>query len=88
MNDFIHISINLPVDLLERSQRLIEQGFASDHNALIASALESLLRQVERQEIDAQLENMAKDADYQALNEAILGEFDESDWETFVMSEC
>ena len=87
MNDFIRITVNLPVDLMQRSQQLIEQGFAPDHHALIVSALDSFLRQVERQEIDAQLAIIVNDADYQALNEAIAVEFEESDWESFIRSQ-
>lgn len=86
MNDSIRITVNLPLDLMQRAQQLIEQGFARDHHALIVSALDNFLCQVERQEIDAQLAVMMDDAAYQALNKAILLEFEESDWEALMMS--
>lgn len=77
----VRTTITVPVDLLNRSQYFIEQGNVPSRNALIITALERFLLELERQEIDRQFEAMATDESYQTLNEQIANEFADSDWE-------
>ena len=56
-------------------------------NALIITALEQFLADLERQEIDHQFAMMAQDESYLALNEQISESFADSDWEAFVEGE-
>ena len=85
--DTVRTTVNLPAELLQRSQKLIDQGVMPNRNTLIIAALESFLAALERQIIDEQFETMMDDIDYQALNEAIANEFDDSDWEALQVGE-
>ncbi len=85
--DTIRTTINLPADLLQRSQEVINSGLIPNRNALIAIALENFLAELERQAIDEQFTAMMDDVDYQVLNEAIAEEFEDSDWESLQLGE-
>lgn len=84
----VRTTVSLPVELLQRSQQLIDQGLLPNRNELIIVALENFLAELERQTIDEQFAAMMDDADYQALNEAIATEFEESDWEALQEGEA
>lgn len=83
----VRTTVNLPVELLRRSQQWIDQGLIPNRNILIAVALENFLADLERQAIDEQFAAMLDDADYQALHEAMADEFAESDWESLTLTE-
>ena len=83
----IRTTITFPVDLINRSQRFVDDGVVPNRNALMVAALEQFLLELERQEIDRQFEAMADDDAYQAMNEELVEEFAESDWEIFVENE-
>jgi metal-responsive CopG/Arc/MetJ family transcriptional regulator len=83
----VRTTISLSSDLLQRSQRFIDDGTAPNRTALIEAALEHLLDELERLQIDRQFEAMADDTAYHSLNESIAEEFSESDWEAFLLVE-
>ena len=84
----VRTTITLPVDLVERSQHFIKSGAIPSRNALIVTALEQFLLQLENQEIDRQFDLMAEDGAYQALNKQMAEEFVESDWEALRVEEA
>ncbi len=84
----IRTTLTLPVALVKRSQHFIDSGTIPNRNALIVTALERFLLELERQEIDRQFALMAEDKPYQALNQQLADEFAESDWETWVDGEA
>lgn len=65
----IRTTVNLPAELLQRSQKLIDEGLIPNRNTLIVLALENFLAEMERQTIDEQFAAMMDDKDYQLLNE-------------------
>lgn len=77
----VRITINVPVDLLTRSQHFIDDSIISDRNTLFVMALEQFLLKLERQEIDLRFEVMAEDNEYQAMNQQLAEDFSDSDWE-------
>jgi len=83
----VRTTVTLPTSLLQRSQKLIDSGQVPNRNVLIISALERLLVDLEREEIDRQFAAMAADADYQALHTKMAESFDESDWEALLDGE-
>ena len=80
----VRTTITVPVDLIKRSQRFVDDGTVPSHNALIVAAMEQLLLELERQEIDRQFAAMAEDAMYLATEQQIAAEFAESDWDALV----
>lgn len=84
----IRTTLTLPVTLVRRSQHFIDGGAVPSRNALIVAALEQFLLQLEREEVDRQFEAMADDESYQVLNQQVVDEFAESDWETWVAGEA
>ena len=83
----IRTTLTLPDRLNKRSQHFVEGGIFPNRNALIITALENFLIELERKEIDRQFEAMADDNTYQAMNEQISKSFSESDWEALVEGE-
>lgn len=86
--DTVRTTVNLPAELLQRSQQVIDDGLIPNRNTLIITALENFLAELERQAIDAQFAVMLDDTEYQVLNEAIVEEFEESDWESWQATEA
>ncbi len=78
----VRTTITVPLDLINRSQHFIESGEVPNRNALIVTALEQFLNELERREIDRQFAMMADDESYLELNEQLSESFAESDWET------
>ena len=74
-------TVDLPADLLDRAQHLVEHGAIRSRNSLIVTALEKYLDQMEREAIDAQFAAMATDESHQRLMVSITEEFARSDWE-------
>lgn len=74
-------TVDVPADLLERTQHLVEHGAARSRNSLIVTAIETYLDQLEREAIDAQFAAMATDEPHQRLMVSIAKEFAASDWE-------
>lgn len=85
--EMVRTTITLPADLLQRSQKLIDAGKVPNRNVLIVSALERLLAELERAEIDRQFAAMAKDETYQTMQAEMAGSFEESDWEALLDGE-
>ncbi len=79
----VRTTLTLPVDLVKRSQHFIDGGAIPSRNALIVTALERFLLELERQEIDRQFAALADDEGYQALNQQMVDDFGESDWEAW-----
>jgi metal-responsive CopG/Arc/MetJ family transcriptional regulator len=77
----VRTTVTLPADLLQRSQKLIDGGQVANRNVLIVSALERLLAEWERAEIDRQFAAMAEDEAYQTMQAEMAESFEESDWE-------
>ncbi|MCI0580070.1 MAG: ribbon-helix-helix domain-containing protein [Chloroflexi bacterium] len=89
LNQFatVRTTVTLPVELVERSQRLIEKGAVPSRNALIVAALEYFLTELEREEIDQAFASMADDTAYLELSEQVAEEFAVSDWEALSITE-
>ncbi len=83
----VRTTITLPGDLLQRSQRFIDDGTVASRTALIEAALEHMLDELERHKIDQQFAAMADDHEYLSLNEATADEFAASDWEALQLAE-
>ncbi len=83
----IRTTLTLPVDLVKRSQRFVDDGAVPSRNALIVAAVEQFLVQLERQEIDRQFEALAEDESYQAMNQQLADDFGASDWDAWVEGE-
>ncbi len=84
----VQTTVKLPLDLVERSQKIVAAGTLPDRNALITAALEHFLLELEQQEIDAQFAKMNDDQDYLALNEQLDKAFEDSDWEALLAGEA
>ena len=67
--DTIRTTVTIPTSLLQRGQHFLDKGVVPNRNALVVTALERFLTELERQEIDRQFAAMVDDSDYQALNE-------------------
>jgi metal-responsive CopG/Arc/MetJ family transcriptional regulator len=79
----VQLVVTLPFELLERTERLIERGYARSRDTLLATAIEHFIAQLEeRIDTDAQLLAMADDQDFQTLNLQIAEEFAESDYQS------
>lgn len=83
----VRTTVTLPADLVKQSQRFVDEGIVPNRNALIVAALEHFLAELERQEIDRQFAAMAKDTEYQELNERLAEEFADTDWEALTLAE-
>ncbi len=79
----VRTTITLPAELVKRSQRFVDDGTVPSRNALIVAALEHFLAELERQKIDLQFTALYEDEESQELNEQLVEEFSEADWEAF-----
>ena len=86
-HDTVRTTITLPLNLLQRSQELIDSGLAPNRNALIVAALEQFVADLEREEIDRQFAAMAEDTDYLSWQTEMAESFAESDWEALAEGE-
>ena len=83
----VRTTVAVPAELLKRSQRFVDEGSVPSRNALIVTALERFLSELERQEIDRQFELMADDDDYRGQSKHLAEDFAESDWEALTLGE-
>mgnify|MGYP002625820991 CR=1 FL=1 len=83
----VRTTVTLPADLLQRSQKLIDAGQVPNRNMLIITALERLLNELERAEIDRQFAAMAEDEAYQTMQTEMAESFEDRDWEAFFEGE-
>lgn len=82
----VRTTLDLPVDLLERSNRLVDRGKAKSRNTLFVAAVQGYLDELEKAEIDAAFADMGRDMHYRALSERVAGEFALSDSEALIGS--
>lgn len=73
-------TVDLPADLLERAQNLVEHGAVRSRNSLIVTPIAKYLHHMERAAIDAQFAAMASD-ESRRLMVSIAEAFARSDWE-------
>jgi metal-responsive CopG/Arc/MetJ family transcriptional regulator len=74
-------TIALPTALLAATDRAVTEGKAKSRNELIARAIQRELSLIRRAEIDADLSQMAQDAEYQAEVLQMESEFAVAQWE-------
>jgi len=75
-------SLDLPPDLLERTDEAVKLGIASSRNNLIAAAVEEYLKGVDRRaSIDARFASMTADAAARRLHLSLAAAFARSDAE-------
>jgi metal-responsive CopG/Arc/MetJ family transcriptional regulator len=81
MQNTTRITIALPTKLLAATDRTITDGKAKSRNELITRAIQRELALIRRAEIDADLSQMAQDAEYQAKVLQMEAEFAVAQWE-------
>ena len=74
-------TISLPTVLLAATDRAVTDGKAKSRNELITRAVQKELAVMRRAEIDADLAEMAQDAEYQAEVLQMEAEFAVAQWE-------
>src|SRR5689334_17558262 len=77
----VRTTLTLPAELIEAADRAVRDGKADSRNALVALALRRELAAQRRAEIDADLADMGKDAEYQREAAQIMAEFEGADAE-------
>jgi metal-responsive CopG/Arc/MetJ family transcriptional regulator len=80
-------TLTLPNELLEATDKAVEQGKAKSRNEFVAQALRRELAAQKRAEVDAALAEMANDPDYQAEVLKIEAEFASAQWEALELGE-
>jgi metal-responsive CopG/Arc/MetJ family transcriptional regulator len=81
-------SLDLPPNLLQRTDEAVRLGVARSRNTLIAVALEDFLNALDRaKSIDARFAEMQHDARYREMHVELAAGFAESDAETFALEE-
>lgn len=86
-NRIIRTTLTLPAELLEATDRAVQQGKARSRNEFVALALRHELAVQKRAEIDAAFATMANDTEYQSEALMIATEFTKADWEAFQIGE-
>jgi len=80
-------SLDLPPDLLERTDEAVRLGVARSRNSLIAVALEDYLDALDRiASIDARFAEMGDDVGYHEMHRALASDFAASDAQAFAGS--
>lgn len=74
-NRTVRTTLTIPLELLEATDRAVQQGKAKSRNEFVALALRRELAAQKRAEIDAAFAFMADDAEYQAKVGTIGNEF-------------
>ncbi|HUI42351.1 MAG TPA: CopG family transcriptional regulator [Terriglobia bacterium] len=79
----VQTTVRLPKPLYDKAKQLIRRGEVrvGSVNELMIESLQSRIRAVERQHIDAQFASMSEDRHYQRQAERVTEEFEPSDWE-------
>jgi Predicted transcriptional regulators containing the CopG/Arc/MetJ DNA-binding domain and a metal-binding domain len=86
-NPTIEAKISLPANLLEATDRAVNQGKAKSRDEFIMRAIRRELAALKRAEIDAALAEMASDPEYQAEVLQMETEFATASWEAFKLAE-
>ena len=86
-NPTIEAKISLPANLLEATDRAVNQGKAKSRDEFIMRAIRRELAVLKRAEIDAALAEMASDPEYQAEVLQMEAEFATASWEAFKLAE-
>lgn len=84
----IRTTLALPEDLLIAVDQAVREGKARSRNEFVTHALQHDLWALENAAIDADLADMAQDAEYLAEAEQIANEFAFADWEAFQLGEA
>jgi hypothetical protein len=71
----VRTTLDLPRDLLERSNRVVDEGKIKSRNLLITVALAEYLDSIERAEIDAAFATMRDDDAYRRLIAGLADDF-------------
>lgn len=82
-------TVRIPRNLYEEARASIEKGAsdAKSMNDLLVDSLSQRLKQLRRQEIDAEFAQMKDDADYRRESETVSSRFAMSDWEALRTAE-
>jgi metal-responsive CopG/Arc/MetJ family transcriptional regulator len=86
-NQTVRTTLTLPSELLEATDKAVQQGKAKSRNEFVAQALRRELAALKRAEIDAALAEMAKDPEYQAEVLKMEAEFASAQWEALQLGE-
>lgn len=86
-NPTIEATISLPANLLEATDRAVNQGKAKSRDEFIMRAIRRELAALKRAETDTALAEMASDPEYQAEVLQMEAEFATASWEAFKLSE-
>ncbi len=86
-NQTVRTTITLPVELLAAADRVVSEGKAKSRNEFVAQALLHELEALKRAEIDAALEEMAQDPEYQTQVLRMEAEFAAASWEALQLEE-
>lgn len=86
-NQTVRTTLTLPSELLEATDKVVQQGKAKSRNEFVAQALRRELAALKRAEVDAALAEMANDPEYQAEVLKMEAEFASAQWEALQLSE-
>ena len=86
-NQTVRTTLTLPSELLEATDKAVQQGKAKSRNEFVAQALRRELAALKRAEIDAALAEMANDPEYQAEVLKMEAEFASAQWESLQLGE-
>jgi hypothetical protein len=79
--------VDIPNNLLVEIDEALEQGVAKSRNAFMIQAIQFYLKQLRRQWVDEQFEQLQHDKRYQRLNLQISEELAKADWEAWQIGE-
>ncbi|KAB8330491.1 ribbon-helix-helix protein, CopG family [Scytonema tolypothrichoides VB-61278] len=83
----VRTTLTLPSELLEATDKVVQQGKAKSRNEFVAQALRRELAALKRAEVDAALAQMANDPEYQAEVLKMEAEFASAQWEALQLGE-
>lgn len=83
----IRTTIDIPIELLERINKVLRKKVVPSRNALFLQALQRYLEYLEQEEIDAHIAQMTEDVAYQDLHVRMVKEYEPAGWEALHLSE-
>ncbi|NMF63173.1 CopG family transcriptional regulator [Brasilonema octagenarum UFV-E1] len=86
-NQTVRTTLTLPSELLEATDKVVQEGKAKSRNEFVAQALRRELAALKRAEVDAALAEMANDPEYQAEVLKMEAEFASAQWEALQLGE-
>ncbi|MBW4631019.1 MAG: ribbon-helix-helix domain-containing protein [Iphinoe sp. HA4291-MV1] len=86
-NHTVRTTLTLPSELLEATDKVVQEGKAKSRNEFVAQALRRELAALKRAEIDAALAEMANDPEYQTEVLKMEAEFASAQWEALQLGE-